>query len=162
MDAEKAAKLFAILSGVFALIAAFVWWWWVIAPNIVYGISSIDGIIWLFTQNWPVVVNPLDNQLYIIYYVSNLILIVGAIIILIGGLKVNNKIAVTGLIIIIIAAIFNIIFLYEYFVITEFSFVYFFFNLIDGAFFGLGPGFYLGIASIILGICSVIAIKKSQ
>ena len=162
MDAEKAAKLFAILSGIFALISALVWWWWVFSPTIIYGISSIDGIIWLINQSWPVLVNPLNNQLYIIYYVSNLILIIGAIIILIGGLKINNKIEITGLIIIIIAVIFNIIFIYEYFVITNHSFLYFFFSLKDGAFIGLGPGFYLGIASIVLSICSIIAIKKSQ
>ena len=150
MELKKTILILSMSSGILAIISSFLWWWGIYYNGIWNGLSMIDAIIWAFNNNWYVTLDPFIEPLCYIYYIAALILLSGGIITILNGFKPKKLIVLLSIIIISIGIALLIAFVIGYFIVSNINFIYFFLYVYNNEFIGLGPGFYCGIASLIL------------
>ncbi|MHA1894741.1 MAG: hypothetical protein ACTSX4_09580 [Candidatus Helarchaeota archaeon] len=162
MELKTLSKILGVSAGICAILSGLLWWWWVIFPGGLYGLSTIDGLIYIFNNSWFAMLDPRDVR-ELIFYIFGVGMLIAGIITIISGAKSSKKGCIISLILIVTFGILLLVYEIEYFIATDMSFSYFFIYLeVSGAFLGQGPGFYLGISSIALEAIAMIAVIKAD
>ncbi|MHA1310150.1 MAG: hypothetical protein ACTSQO_04400 [Candidatus Helarchaeota archaeon] len=150
MKNNRLVLILSISTAILAILGSLLWWWGVFYSDGLYGISFIDVFIWLFDNKWFVLLDPTSEPAFLIYYVFALVFLAGGIITIINGFKPKKFIIIISVVLVSSAVVLMTLFTLGFLIMTEMGIEYFFFYLGSDYIIGLGPGFYLGIAALIL------------
>ncbi len=145
---EDSPNILGIIAGTVGLLSAFFAWWGIYLGPINYGISLGGFFLRAFVMAYP-----LSGLLYI----TLLLVLSGGILLGLAGGLLKSGMSKAGLILLIVGAASTAVLSLVFLALSPFSMPLFSLD----PYTGFGVGFFMGIASIILGIFAVKSISKA-